>query len=163
MRREGKGEREVQVRQAVNDWLVFGSLRPHGGVSCKATGGNLSKRRRLGLKLQTPPLPSTCWHLKMKLHCAGWLNTRTSSGHFPTILFPTPLEIIHGKLPVSSVFGGFVFFGFAFVTSPGWLGWGAICSPVASSLLGPLFLSCAPAAVSSEGRSYPGNCDRAQG
>lgn len=55
MRREGKGEREVQVRQAVNDWLLFGSLRPLGGVSCGATGGNLSKRRRLGLKLQPSP------------------------------------------------------------------------------------------------------------
>lgn len=93
----------MQVRQAVNDWLLFFfalfAAPRCGGVSCKPTGGKPAEGTTFGAQTANPPL-STCWHLKMELYRH---NERLRFSHHPR---PTPLEIIHGKLPVKEHCGG---------------------------------------------------------
>lgn len=63
-KRGKRGEKGVQVRQAVNDWFLC-SLSRRSGVSCKTTGYQV-KRRRFGLKLYPDWLctTSTCPYFK---------------------------------------------------------------------------------------------------
>lgn len=90
------------------EWLaVFFALfaAPRcGGVSCKPTGGKPVEGTTFGAQTANPTRPpSTCWHLKMELHRH---NELLRFSHHP---LPTPLEIIHGKLPVTSILGFFCF------------------------------------------------------
>lgn len=113
VRREGKGEREVQVRRAVNDWLVFALCGPLGGVSCKATGGSLLKRRRLGLKLQKSPVNMLAFKDEISLcRLAKHQNELLTFSHNP---FPTPLQnnpLGNCQLAAFLFLGGFFGCGF---------------------------------------------------
>lgn len=107
----------MQVRQAVNDWLCFSpSLRPPAAVVFPANppGENLSKGRRLGLRLQTPP-PVNMLALK----------DGTSSPQRALEIFPPSSSHATGNNPWEIAshkhFGVFLFciLGLVFVTSPG--------------------------------------------